>query len=113
MQVKNATDFQEMLHIDYITKNGSIKYNLTSLKRLTHHLMDNHNIVILIHGFLESSDGYMVQALAPEYLRTKTYKILALDGRNLLTLEYFRSSTYARFMGERLGNLLAAVIKSK
>lgn len=114
MQGRNATDIHDMLHIDYITNNGSTKYNLTSIKRLTNLMMDNRTLIILVHGFMESSDGLMVSAIAPEFLKmSKLYKVLALDGRNLISLEYFRSSTYARFMGEKLGSLLAAVIKSK
>ncbi|KAM3955313.1 LOW QUALITY PROTEIN: pancreatic lipase-related protein 3 [Aphomia sociella] len=111
MQEKNITDFYESLSIDLITKDGNVKYNLSASRRMTKMLRNAKEIVVLVHGFLESSDGVMVQGLAPELLKKKGLKILALDGRKVINLEYFRSSTYARFMGEKLvflGDLIKA-----
>ncbi|KAG7302274.1 hypothetical protein JYU34_013768 [Plutella xylostella] len=111
IQEKNATDFFKQLTIDLITNDTTLKYNLTH-----HHLgrvLNNATqIVILIHGFLESSDGWMVQAVAPGFLKMKNYMVLALDARNVITIDYFRSSTYARFMGMKLGSTLAQVIQN-
>ncbi|XP_059062895.1 phospholipase A1 VesT1.02-like [Achroia grisella] len=111
MQEKNITSFYESLSIDLITKNGNIKYNMTASNHLTKLLANANEIMVLIHGFLESSEGVMVQGIAPELLKKTGYTILALDGRKVINLEYFRSSTYARFMGEKLGNFLGDIIK--
>ncbi|GBP65252.1 Lipase member H-B [Eumeta japonica] len=112
MQQKNLSRLQENLHIDVINRNGSIQYNITAAKRLARLTSNLTKIIILIHGFMESSDGLMVQNLAPELLKKPGLsKLMALDGRKLITLEYFRSSTYARFMGEKLGTLLADIVK--
>ncbi|XP_026752843.3 pancreatic lipase-related protein 3-like isoform X2 [Galleria mellonella] len=112
MQEKNITGFYESLSIDLITKDGNIKYNLSASKHLTKLLGNAKQIIVLIHGFLESSDGVMVQGLAPMLLKQKGLLVLALDGRKVINLEYFRSSTYARFMGEKLGIFLGDIIKA-
>ncbi|CAG4961658.1 unnamed protein product [Colias eurytheme] len=108
MQGSNLTIFSEKLNIDRITKNGNTKYNFTNrLKRM----MTTDSIAIIIHGYLENSEGVMVQAIAPELLKGTNLKVFALDGRNVIGLEYITSSTYVRFMGERLGSLLSDVIR--
>ncbi|KAH9641099.1 hypothetical protein HF086_003520 [Spodoptera exigua] len=112
MQVKNKTNWYDVLNIDLVTKNGNIKYNLTATRRMNRLMARAQTIVILIHGFMESSDGWMVNALAPELLKKSVYKVFALDGRKIINLEYFSSSTNARFMGEMLGSFLSDVIKS-
>ncbi|XP_028031981.1 lipase member H-like isoform X1 [Bombyx mandarina] len=109
MLEKNAT--VEELSIDLITKNGNIKYNLTATSRLKRFLGSDKQIIVLVHGFRESSDGWMVGGVAPELLKVAGLKILALDGRKIINLEYFRSSTYTRFMGEQLGIFLSEIIK--
>ncbi|KAL0828988.1 hypothetical protein ABMA28_003868 [Loxostege sticticalis] len=111
MQEKNFTSFRDSLNIDHITKNGNIKYNITAHKRLERFVGTSRDIVVLVHGFLESSDGVMVNGLAPALLKQPGLVVLALDGRKLINLEYFRSSTYARFMGENLGTFLSELIK--
>ncbi|CAK1542968.1 unnamed protein product [Leptosia nina] len=107
MQQKNQSVFNDKLNLDLITKSGNTKYNFS--EPLTRMLLTK-SIYILIHGYLENSDGIMVQAIAPELLKHNV-KVFALDGRDVIGLEYFRSSTYVRFMGERLGGLLTDVIK--
>ncbi|XP_053608854.1 phospholipase A1-like isoform X2 [Plodia interpunctella] len=111
MLEKNSTKINEILTIDLITKDGNEKYNFTSTKRLAQVLKEAREIVVLVHGFLESSDGVMVQALATEFLKKSGLEILALDGRKIINLEYFRSTTYARFMGEKLGHVLSDLVK--
>ncbi|XP_061717667.1 pancreatic lipase-related protein 2-like [Cydia pomonella] len=111
MQEKNRTNYQE-ISIDHITKNGNVKYNMTAAKRLSRFMSDADTVVVLVHGFLESSDGWMVNALAPEYLKKSGYKVLALDGRRAISFEYFSASTHARFIGEKLGNFLSELVEN-
>ncbi|XP_063364609.1 pancreatic lipase-related protein 2-like isoform X1 [Cydia amplana] len=110
MQEKNRTNYQEIT-IDHITKNGNIKYNMTAAKKLNRFMSNAETVVVLVHGFLESSDGWMVNALAPEYLKKAGYKVLALDGRRAISYEYFSASTHARFIGEKLGNFLSELVE--
>ncbi|XP_075977136.1 lipase member I-like [Anticarsia gemmatalis] len=112
MQEKNKTNFHEVLNIDLITEDGNVKYNLTANKRINRLMANAKTIVILIHGFMESSDGWMVHGLAPVLLKKSDLKIFALDGRKIINLEYFRSSTYVRFMGELLGSFLGDLVKN-
>ncbi|KAI8432023.1 hypothetical protein MSG28_004551, partial [Choristoneura fumiferana] len=112
MQEKNKTNYHETLNIDVITKNGNVKYNMTSARRLSRVIASARSVIILLHGFMESSDGWMVHALAPEYLKKPGLKILALDGRKVIKFEYFTASTQVRFMGEKLGKLLSDIVKT-
>ncbi|CAB3227798.1 unnamed protein product [Arctia plantaginis] len=112
MQEKNRTNFHEALNIDLITANGNIKFNLTTSKRIQRVISKAGTVVILIHGFMESSEGWMVHGVAPELLKRSDMKVFALDGRKIINLEYFRSSTYVRFIGELLGTFLGDVIKN-
>ncbi|PZC82127.1 hypothetical protein B5X24_HaOG200586 [Helicoverpa armigera] len=112
MQEKNKTNFKEVLNIDLITKTGNVKYNLTANRRMHRLMAQAETVIILVHGFMESSDGWMVNAIAPELLKKPNLKIFALDGRKIINLEYFRSSTNVRFMGEVLGTFLGEVIRN-
>lgn len=111
MQNKNAS-VHDVLEIDLITDDGNMKYNFTSAKKLKRLIQDATSVIVLIHGFMESSEGLMVYGIAPEMLKKKGLKILALDGRKIINLEYFRSSTYAILMGELLGEFLSLIIKN-
>ncbi|XP_026332521.1 pancreatic lipase-related protein 2-like [Hyposmocoma kahamanoa] len=106
---QNTTGILEALNLDEVTANGNVKYNLTP-HRINRVVKGAETIVILIHGFLESSDGSMVSAVGPTLLKKPRYKILALDGSKVIGIEYLRSSTYARFSGEKLGSFLADMI---
>lgn len=107
---KNASH-QENITIDLITKTGQVKNILMDTKKLKSLVHHDDKIVVLIHGFGESSEGEMVQALSSELLKNGGLKIFALDGRYTIRLEYLRSSTYSRFMGEMLGEALSHIIK--
>ncbi|KOB66442.1 putative lipase, partial [Operophtera brumata] len=111
MQAKNASP-QQNITIDLITKTGQVKNILTDTKKLRNLVHHSDKIVVLIHGFGESSEGEMVQALSSELLKQHGLKIFALDGRNVMTLEYLRSSTHSRFMGEMLGQSLSHLLCS-
>lgn len=112
MQEKNLS-FYENLNIDFVTNSGNVKLNVTATGLLDR-LLDNTKItVVLTHGFMESSDGIMAKALTSELLKRKNMDILVLDGRKFISYEYFRSTTYVRFIGEKLGSLLSEIIKSK
>lgn len=112
MLAKNATAVLEHINLDYITRNETFKHNITSMKTLNTLVKGADSIVVFVHGFMESSDGIMVQALVPEFLKKeKNMRMFALDGKKVFSLEYFRSSTYARFMGELLGMVLVNLIE--
>lgn len=113
MQEKNKTNFHDILDIDLITQNGNVKYNLTATKRIKRLMARAQSVVILIHGFTESSEGMMVNAIASELLKKPDLKVFALDGRKIINLEYFSSSTNVRFMGEVLGSFLADVVNGE
>lgn len=109
MQEKNHVE--DVIQIDLITKNGNIKYNLTATEKIKQLMAGVETVVILIHGFTDSSDGMMVYAIGSELLKKPGLKAFALDGRKIINMEYFSSSTNVRFMGELLGSLLADIVE--
>ncbi|XP_023954187.2 phospholipase A1 VesT1.02-like [Bicyclus anynana] len=109
MLEKNRTNFNEILSIDHITKYGNVKHNLTEINLLKRLMVNAQDVIILVHGFMESSDGLMVQGVAPELIKLKR-KVFALDGRKVINFEYFHSSTYVRFIGQKFGTLLTELI---
>ncbi|CAG5043715.1 unnamed protein product [Parnassius apollo] len=111
MQNKDVLKFHENFNIDFVTNRGIVKFNVTTADLVGKLIDHTKTTVILIHGFMESSDGLMVKAVATELLKKKDIDILALDGRNAITFEYFRSTTYVRIIGEKLGQLLSSITK--
>lgn len=111
MKAKNAN--HSMLKIDRITKEKNINLNINYTNVLQHLFRSEKNIVILIHGFMESSNGAMVKALAKEYLNKPDIEVFAVDSRNAIGIEYFISTTHVKFIGEELGWFLSDIIKSK
>ncbi|CAK1582963.1 unnamed protein product [Parnassius mnemosyne] len=111
MQSKNVQKFHENLNIDFVTNKGIVKFNVTTADFVAKLIDRSKTTVILIHGFMESSDGLMVKAIATKLLTRQDIDILALDGRNAITFEYFRSTTYVRIIGEKLGELLSIITK--
>ncbi|OWR54177.1 putative lipase [Danaus plexippus plexippus] len=107
---KNTTKFDD-ISLDHITRNGKVKYNLNNTNNLKKIMRNTRNVIIIIHGYMESSDGLMVNRVAPEFLKKKYVGVFAMDGSNVFSYEYFRTSTYARFLGDKLGDLLSELIK--
>lgn len=67
---QNTTGILEGLNLDEVTVNGNVKYNLTPHK-INRVVEGADTIVILIHGFLESSEGSMVSKDKMRYLFLK------------------------------------------
>ncbi|XP_041981605.1 pancreatic lipase-related protein 2-like [Aricia agestis] len=109
MRAKNIT--YNMLKIDHITSKNE-QVDLTDINKFLENIKGPKNIILLIHGFMESSKGAMVQTLAREYKKKDGVEIFAVDGRNAIGIEYFVSTTYARFLGEELGWFLGVIVKN-
>lgn len=69
-------------------------------------------LVIFFHGFTDDPTLFNFAAVNEAFQSKGHYNILALDASPLIRYLYLRSSTYVRFIGEKLGETLAAMVAS-
>lgn len=69
-------------------------------------------LVIFMHGFTDDPTLFNFAAVNEAFQSKGHYNILALDASSLIRYMYLRSSTYVRFIGEKLGATLAEMVKS-
>ncbi|XP_077301148.1 phospholipase A1-like [Arctopsyche grandis] len=100
---RNATD---KFHIYNISKSATI-FNDVEFNK-------NFKTVLYIHGFYDKPGlGAVTTSVIIETYRIKGgYNILLLDTSSLIGYTYFRGARAARFVGMRLGNVLAQLFKS-
>ncbi|XP_063542768.1 phospholipase A1-like [Cydia strobilella] len=67
-------------------------------------------LYIFIHGFTDDPSKGSYSAISEALLNQGESNVLALDASPLIKWLYLRSSTYVRFIGERLGEVLAAMV---
>ncbi|XP_063369733.1 phospholipase A1-like [Cydia amplana] len=67
-------------------------------------------LYIFIHGFTDDPSKGSYSAISEALLSQGESNVLALDASALIKWLYLRSSTYVRFIGERLGEVLAAMV---
>lgn len=69
-------------------------------------------LVIFFHGFTDDPTLFNFTAVNEAFQSKGHCNILALDASPLIRYLYLRSSTYVRYIGEKLGATLAALVKS-
>ncbi|KAM3956621.1 pancreatic triacylglycerol lipase [Aphomia sociella] len=101
------------LTLKYISNAINVSYNINSAAELIaqdRQYNDEDTLIIYIHGFTDdpgkASFGNVSEALYKRGLNN----VLALDVGQLLRWLYLRSTTYVRFAGEKLGEVLAAMV---
>ncbi|KAI5635296.1 lipase domain-containing protein [Phthorimaea operculella] len=101
------------LTLDFITPAYKIVYNIEHAARAIPQSKDfkpNETLYIFAHGFIDdptsSTFGHVRKAL----FSTGKSNVIALDGSKFINWLYLRSTTYVRFMGERLGQVLASMV---
>ncbi|XP_061723853.1 phospholipase A1-like [Cydia pomonella] len=67
-------------------------------------------LYIFIHGFIDDPSKGSYGSISDALLSQGNSNVLALDASSLIRWLYLRSSTYVRFIGERLGEVLAAMV---
>ncbi|KAJ2938931.1 hypothetical protein O0L34_g17742 [Tuta absoluta] len=99
--------------LNFITLAYSIIYNIEHAARSIPESKDfnpNQTLYIFAHGFIDdptsSTFGHVRKAL---FSKGKS-NVIALDGSKFINWLYLRSTTYVRFMGERLGEVLASMV---
>ncbi|XP_053618638.1 phospholipase A1-like isoform X2 [Plodia interpunctella] len=112
---KNEPDVNA-LTLKYISRDVNVSYNINSAARIISQNARVHSpdekLFIYIHGFTDdpgqASFGNISEALYNKGINS----VLALDAGFLLEWLYLRSTTYVRFVGEKLGEVLAALVKN-
>ncbi|KOB77220.1 putative lipase, partial [Operophtera brumata] len=69
-------------------------------------------LVMFMHGFTDNPDSTNFQTVNEAFQSIGHYNILALDASSLIRWLYLRSTTYVRFIGQRLGEALAAMVNN-
>ncbi|KOB71750.1 putative lipase [Operophtera brumata] len=69
-------------------------------------------LVIFMHGFTDDPNQFNFAAVNEAFHSKGHCNILALDASPLIRYLYLRSSTYVRFIGEKLGATLAKIVES-
>ncbi|KAJ2938934.1 hypothetical protein O0L34_g17745 [Tuta absoluta] len=104
------------LSLNFITNAYSITFNITQAA-VTIPQSPNFNphqkLYIFIHGFTDDPSKASFKNISTALLSQGKCNVLALDGSYLIKWLYLRSTTYVRFMGEKLGEVLASMVQSK
>ncbi|RVE53468.1 hypothetical protein evm_001838 [Chilo suppressalis] len=100
------------LTLKYVTQSLNISLNINSavglLPKSKH--FNRERFVIYVHGFADNPNKRSFGTVSKGFLRRHMYNLLALDGSSLIRWFYLRSTTYVRFMGEKLGSILADLV---
>lgn len=89
-------------------KLGSVAALLPKTEGYTH----DQPLVIFMHGFTDDPSLFNFAVVNEAFQSKGHHNILALDASPLIRYLYLRSSTYVRFIGEKLGETLAAMVNS-
>ncbi|XP_047505682.1 pancreatic triacylglycerol lipase-like isoform X1 [Pieris napi] len=68
-------------------------------------------LIIFSHGFTDKPQGDNFFNISRSFLQSHEISVLALDGSPLIRWLYLRSSTYVRFIGQKLAEVLAALVE--
>ncbi|XP_013137998.1 PREDICTED: inactive pancreatic lipase-related protein 1-like [Papilio polytes] len=67
-------------------------------------------LIIFVHGFIDDPTKDSFKNISEAFLRSGETSVIALDGSPLIRWLYLRATTYVRFMGRKLGEVLAAMV---
>ncbi|XP_026750752.2 pancreatic triacylglycerol lipase-like [Galleria mellonella] len=103
------------LTLKYLSKDVNVSYDINSAAKLipleTHYTGKDH-LIIYLHGFTDDPGQASFKAVREALYKRGLDNVLALDGGHLINWLYLRSTTYVRFLGEKLGEVLAAMVHS-
>ncbi|XP_045761791.1 pancreatic triacylglycerol lipase-like [Maniola jurtina] len=80
---------------------------LSRVRQLDH----DKRLVIFAHGFRDDPTKDVFNNLTQSFFAGNHLSLLALDASPLIQRHYYRSSTYVRFIGHKLGQVLADMVQ--
>ncbi|CAG5013432.1 unnamed protein product, partial [Parnassius apollo] len=69
-----------------------------------------HKLIIFVHGFTDDPTKESFLNISEAFLSKGEVCVMALDGSSLIRWLYLRSTTYVRFMGRKVGEVLASMV---
>ncbi|CAH1640858.1 unnamed protein product [Spodoptera littoralis] len=101
------------LTLVFITRAKTVTYNLTLAPEeipLERWFNPELPFRIFLHGFTDDPSKSSYQTISKAFLEENDVNILALDASSLIRWFYLRSTVMVRFIGERLGSILSALV---
>ncbi|KAJ2938932.1 hypothetical protein O0L34_g17743 [Tuta absoluta] len=101
------------MNLDFITPAYSITFNITYADETIPKAMEynsDQKLYIFIHGFIDNPSSRTFGNIRKALFSQGKANVIALDGSDFINFLYLRSTTYVRFMGEKLGKVLASMI---
>ncbi|XP_022818534.1 pancreatic triacylglycerol lipase-like [Spodoptera litura] len=101
------------LTLVFITRAKTVIYNLTLAPEeipLERWFNPELPFRIFLHGFTDDPSKSSYQTISKAFLEENDVNILALDASSLIRWFYLRSTVMVRFIGERLGSVLSALV---
>lgn len=104
----------DQLSLKYVTKDLNVSLNINAVARLLPKTpaFNEEQLVIYVHGFTDDPNQGSFAAISRGFIDRGQYSVLALDGSSLINWLYLRATTYVRFIGEKLGSILADLVKA-
>ncbi|KAL0811655.1 hypothetical protein ABMA28_009105 [Loxostege sticticalis] len=102
------------LSLKYVTQALNLSFNINSVSELllqTPRSLEE-KLVIYVHGFTDDPSKDSFKTISEAFFKKGMYNVLALDGSSLIHWLYLRSTSYVRFIGEKLGETLADMLKA-
>ncbi|XP_073962677.1 pancreatic triacylglycerol lipase-like [Choristoneura fumiferana] len=103
----------DKLKLEYRDPGLRMIFNISSAaERIpqTREFNPQQKLFIFVHGFTDDPSKASFSNISTALLSQGNCNVLALDGSALIRWLYLRSSTYVRFIGERLAEVLAAIV---
>ncbi|CAK1590752.1 unnamed protein product [Parnassius mnemosyne] len=102
------------LTILFKTRASNLTYNISEAAEFiseARNFEPSHKLIMFVHGFTDDPTKNSFQNISEAFLMKGEVSVIALDGSSLIRWLYLRSTTYVRFMGRKLGEVLARLVK--
>ncbi|KAI5635295.1 lipase domain-containing protein [Phthorimaea operculella] len=100
--------------LDFITRAYTITFNIDQAARSIPESKDfnpNETLYIFVHGFTGAPTKDAFGNIRKALFSQGHANVIALDGSAYIGWLYLRSTTYVRFMGQKLGEVLADMVQ--
>ncbi|KAI5634140.1 lipase domain-containing protein [Phthorimaea operculella] len=101
------------LTLDFITPAYTITFNIKYADQTIPEAKDfneDQKLYIFIHGFTDKPTKEPFTNIRKALFSQGKSNVIALDGSKFIGSMYLRSTTYVRFIGEKLGKVLASMV---
>ncbi|XP_026485263.1 phospholipase A1 VesT1.02-like [Vanessa tameamea] len=112
LQGENEPDLNSLI-LYYKTKANTTIINITvaaETLRQARSFEPDDKLIIFVHGFTDDPTKESFTEISRSFIENGHVSSIALDGSSLIRWLYLRSTTYVRFMGQKLGAVLASMV---